>query len=297
MRTVPKAMQDKLDSGVTTFCACWRIDPGTGPALGFTEHDEDITFDGVKFEASSGFSASAIERSLGLSIDNASASGALRSDRISEADIRRGRFDGAAFRLWLVDWTDPSSRLLTFRGEIGEITRGALAFEAEIRGLSERLNRPIGRRFLRVCDATLGDSRCRVGVDRPEFKGEGAVLGATDRRSLVVSGIEGFEPHWFANGELTWTSGANTQSKMGVRAHRASDGGVVLELDRNPVDAPEPGDTFVVVAGCDKRLSTCREKFQNAVNFRGFPYAPGDNWLTAYPVDGEVYQGGARGRG
>lgn len=294
MRTIPAAMQAKLDAGAGTFCACWRVDPVKGAPLGFTEHDCDITFGGVTFEASSGFEASAIERSLGLAIDNASASGALRSDRITEADIRRGRYDGAEFRLWLVDWSDTSSRLLTFRGEIGEITRGALAFEAEIRGLSEKLNRPVGRRFLHVCDAQLGDARCGVNADRAAFKGIGTVTNATDRRGFEASGLSAFETSWFADGTLTWINGANSGSLMGVRTHISIDGRAELELDSDPVDAPELGDTFAVVAGCDKRASTCREKFLNIVNFRGFPHIPGENWISAYPVDGGVYQGGTR---
>lgn len=294
MRKIPAPMQAKLDAGATTFCACWRIDPAWGGPLGFTDHDEDIEFDGVRFEASSGFSGGALERSLGLAIDNTTATGALRSDRITEADIARGRFDGAGFRLWLVDWRAPSSRLLTFSGEIGEIARGALAFEAEIRGLSEPLNRPIGRRYLHVCDAKLGDGRCRVDAASPAFRTEGAVVSVVSGR-VKVSGLGGFAQHWFSDGELKWTDGPNAPRIVGVRSHRREEDGVYLEMDRAPVDGVNAGDAFVVTAGCDKRAATCREKFGNLINFRGFPHMPGENWLTAYPVDGGVYRGGSLG--
>ncbi|QIE54504.1 DUF2163 domain-containing protein [Pikeienuella piscinae] len=294
MRTIPAQMQEKLDNGASTFCACWRIDPVNGEPLGFTDHDRDLTFDDLTFEASSGFDANAIERSLGLAIDNTAATGALRSERLTEADIRRGRYDGAEFRLWLVDWSDVSSRILTFRGEIGEITRGDLAFEVEIRGLSEKLNRPVGRRFLRVCDAQLGDLRCGVNADKAVFSGGGTVASVADRRSFEADGLGVFETNWFADGALTWTGGANSGSLMGVRTHIFDGGRARLELDRDPVDAPAVGDTFSVVAGCDKRASTCRDKFQNLKNFRGFPHIPGDNWITSYPADGGVYQGGSR---
>lgn len=294
MRKIPAPMQAKLDAGATTFCACWRIDPAWGGPLGFTDHDEDIEFDGLSFEASSGFSGSALERSLGLAIDNTTATGALRSDRIAEADIARGRFDGAGFRLWLVDWREPSSRLLTFCGEIGEVTRGELAFEAEIRGLSERLNRPVGRRYLHVCDAAFGDARCRVDAASSEFRAAGAVISAASGR-LRVSGLGGFAPDWFANGELRWTSGPNAPLTMRVRSHRREGDGIYLEPDRAPFEDVSAGDGFVVTAGCDKRAATCRGKFGNLINFQGFPHMPGENWLMAYPVDGGVYRGGSRG--
>ena len=47
------------------------------------------------------------------------------------------------------------------------------------------------------------------------------------------------------------------------------------------------GDTFIVTAGCDKRFATCRDRFDNAVNFRGFPHIPGNDFVVSYPVQGE----------
>jgi uncharacterized phage protein (TIGR02218 family) len=45
------------------------------------------------------------------------------------------------------------------------------------------------------------------------------------------------------------------------------------------------------VAGCDKRAETCRAKFGNFLNFRGFPHIPGEDWVTAYPKDGVIHDG------
>ena len=70
--------------------------------------------------------------------------------------------------------------------------------------------------------------------------------------------------------------------------------GLVLSLKDPQTPAPEVGAAFEIFAGCDKRLETCREKFQNVPNFRGFPFTPGDSWVAAYPVEGGVYDGGSR---
>ena len=45
-----------------------------------------------------------------------------------------------------------------------------------------------------------------------------------------------------------------------------------------------PGDGFVVTAGCDKRFTTCRDKFANVANFRGFPQMPGTDAVLGYPA-------------
>ena len=45
---------------------------------------------------------------------------------------------------------------------------------------------------------------------------------------------------------------------------------------------------------CDKRWSTCVEVFRNGANFRGFPDIPGDDFLTAAPIEGGRNDGGSR---
>ena len=294
MRNVPAGMQAKLDEGATTFCACWRIDPINAPALGFTDHDRNLFFGGVAFEAASGFETTSIERSLGLSIDNGAAKGALRSEKISEVDIRKGVYDAAEVRQWIVDWSDPANRILNFRGEIGEIRRGELAFEVELRGLAEKLNRPTGRHYLSTCDAVLGDARCGVDLTGSEFRGLGVVSSVLDVRTFIASGLAAFEAQWFADGKLTWSGGANSGLDFGVRSQRPVVGGMEIEVDRDFVETPEAGDGFAAFAGCDKRFATCRGKFSNGANFRGFPFIPGDTWMAAYPVEGGVHDGGRR---
>ena len=49
-----------------------------------------------------------------------------------------------------------------------------------------------------------------------------------------------------------------------------------------PVEIPA-GSRAELIEGCDRRLTTCAERFGNAVNFRGEPYLPGNDLLTRYP--------------
>lgn len=63
--------------------------------------------------------------------------------------------------------------------------------------------------------------------------------------------------------------------------------------DRCGVDA-EHGDFGL---GCDKRFATCRDRFANTLNFRGFPYMIGNDVLQASPASETVRDGGSRGLG
>lgn len=63
----------------------------------------------------------------------------------------------------------------------------------------------------------------------------------------------------------------------------------VLGDGRCGVDAESfPGAT------CDKRWETCLGTFGNGANFQGFPDIPGDDFLTAAPVEGGRNDGGSR---
>lgn len=77
---------------------------------------------------------------------------------------------------------------------------------------------------------------------------------------------------YFNLGTITFTSGVNDGLSRLVRSftHAA---GVVVPMPAFP-DAPANGDTFDIVPGCDKKLTTCDVKFSNLAHFRGLPVIP-----------------------
>ncbi|MFT3973803.1 MAG: DUF2163 domain-containing protein [Amaricoccus sp.] len=294
MREINSELQARLDGGATRICRCWRVDRRDGTALGFTDHDADVTFDGLTFRAGTGMNASALQSATGLSVDNAQATGALSDAAIGEADVLAGRYDGARIRHWLVDWERPDLRVLMFAGTFGEIKRQDHAFEVELRGLAEPLNSPVGRSILRTCDRSLGDARCAFDASAPGFTGEGVVLGGGTWGALLATGLEAFADGWFTHGILTWITGENAGERQAVKLDRTVAAGRELWPWQAPGRAVAVGDRFRVVAGCDKTATTCRSKFGNFLNFRGFPHLPGDDWVTAYPTDGAINDGSSQ---
>jgi len=286
MRTIPSALQSRLDSGVTTLCRCWVITRADGVTQGFTEHDADIVLDGVTCHAGSGLTGSEVTQTLGLAVDGSELSGALADDTLNEDDLAAGRYDGAQVDLWLVDWSEPDLRVLLARGTLGEVRREGLAFTAEVRGLAQQLAAPTGRLYTAACSADLGDPRCGVDLDNPIYRGSGTVAALLATSRLSADGLDAFDGGWFTAGKLTFTGGANAGLAVEVKRHR-KDGTVTLELWQAMPEPVEAGDTFTVTAGCDKRFATCRDRFANAINFRGFPHIPGNDFLVRYPLQGE----------
>jgi uncharacterized phage protein (TIGR02218 family) len=284
VKTLPTGLQAHLDSGVTTLAWCWKLERRDGAVLGFTDHDRNLDFDGVTFAAATGFTASEVVSSLGLAIDNLEVQGALAAAVIAEDDLAAGIYDGASVELWRVNWADTDQRVLMRKGTLGEVTRGELAFTAELRGLAHALHQTVGRTFQRLCDADLGDTRCGVDLDAAQFKGAGIVDGVADDRVLTVSGLGAFDSNWFRFGRLAWTSGANAGRLAEVKGHGRSSASTTLTLWQRAPKPVEAGDTFTVTAGCDKTLDTCKARFDNIENFRGFPHMPGNDRAFAYVV-------------
>lgn len=290
---VSEAMAAHLASGVTTLCRAWAVKRRDGVVMGFTDHDRGLRFDGIDFRPEGGMTARALSQTTGLSVDNSEAVGALSDAAISEADILAGRYDGAAVRLWLVNWIDPEQRVVQFEGQLGEVTRAGGAFTAELRGLAEALNAPLGLVYQKPCAAVLGDARCRFDLNTLGYATEIAVETVDEARVFQFKGLDGFEPRWFEGGRLVMLSGAGDGLVGVIKNDRYEAGIRQVELWQPLRAEVAPGDMLRLEAGCDKRSETCRLKFNNISNFRGFPHVPGEDWLMAYPGEGKVLDGGS----
>ncbi len=288
------AMKAHLASGATTVARCFAVIRSDGVVLGFTDHDRDLAFDGIEFRADSGLTAKSIQQATGLSVDNSEAFGALRSDAIVEEDVLAGRFDGAEVRAWLVNWAEPSTRALQFRGTLGEIVRSGGSFTAELRGLAEALNQPTGLICHARCSAVLGDRRCRFDMDQPGYFEERPVEEVRDGRLFRFANFAGFEDRWFEKGRVRVLSGAAAGLAGSVKNDRLhGSAGREVELWQTLGLAPGVGDLIRIEAGCDRRAETCRLKFGNFLNFRGFPHIPGEDWVMSYPASAGVNDGGS----
>jgi uncharacterized phage protein (TIGR02218 family) len=289
------ALEAHLAEGVTGVARCWRLTRRDGVVFGFTDHDCDLDFDGTTFRAGTGLSAAALSQTTGLSVDNTEAVGALSDASVTEADIAAGRFDGAEVEAWLVAWATPETRALQFRGSLGEVSRSGGAFTAELRGLAEALNVPMGRVYQKSCPAILGGAECGVDLSRPEYGADIAVLHVEDGRVFELGGLSGYGARWFERGGLRVLTGAAAGLSGVIKRDTILDDGTRrIELwDRLRAEAT-PGDLIRVTAGCDKRMETCRVKFSNILNYRGFPDIPGDDWLVAHPTRVSARDGGSR---
>lgn len=265
-----------IEQPLTTMALCWRLDRRDGVTLGFTTHDRDLAIGGLTYRAAPGMLPSAISLSDGFDVDTLDVGGALSHAAIREDALACGRWDGAALRLFAADWSDPEATpLFLARGEIGDVSLADGGFEAELRGPTALLERPVVETTSPECRAELGDRRCRVDL-APRRRVVRVV--ATAGTELTLDAAEPAADA-YGYGRLRWLDGANA----GLIATIARSDGVRLWLRDAPAAAVEPGTRAELVEGCDRSAATCASRFANIANFRGEPHLPGNDLLTRYP--------------
>lgn len=269
----------------TTLATCWRLTRRDGVTLGFTDHDRDLTFDGVTYLARAGARGSDSQANFDFAVGGGEVSGALSSDALSEIDLAKGLWDDAEFEMIAVDWSNVAARATIERGAIGEVRRHGASYTAETRALAHRLDEERGRRYVAACSAALGDQRCGINLDL--WRASAAVTSTDGAAMIGAEALADKPDELYRAGSLRWTSGANAGFVQDVRAHRADGGQATLALWASPPAPIEIGDAFIITAGCDKSLATCRDRFANAQNFRGFPHIPGNDHLLRVALPGE----------
>jgi uncharacterized phage protein (TIGR02218 family) len=80
---------------------------------------------------------------------------------------------------------------------------------------------------------------------------------------------------YFSGGIIRFSSGANNGQSIEIREFSGGRFSLFLPLPNSIV----VGDTYTVIAGCDKMFDTCIARFNNALNFRGEPHVPGTDKL------------------
>ncbi len=260
---------------VHRFALLWRITRVDGAIFRFTNHNTTINYAGHDYVPASGFSATAREKNDGLKDRNYESVGAITSDAITFEDLRAGKFREAKVEEMVIDWKLPWAD--PFETQVSYIVSANFTGEVwnvQLEGVTHRLKQTVGRVYSRMCDVkAFGDNRCNVSGGESAFTYTAqTVTGVNVPRKDFQTSVTGYATNNFKHGYLRFTSGLNDNVTMEINKSFGS-GRIVLWIPM-AFDVAI-GDTFNIVVGCDRLLATCRDKFANAANFKGFPFIPG----------------------
>jgi len=260
--------------GLTSLAFCWTLERRDGAGLGLTSHDRALVIGGTSFRPSPGISPAAVRMRGGLEPQAGEVEGALSDAALSERDLLAGRWDGARVALFAVDWTAPEGEQVALAGgRLGPVSIKDGGFAAELVGAADALSRPVCPETSPECRAELGDPQCRVDL---AGRREIFVVASADGERIELDRPAGER---FGFGEACLLDGDNA----GWRSRVIAVGGTQVVLRDVPSFGVGAGCRVRLTEGCDKRFATCRDRFANAVNFRGEPHLPGTDLLTRYP--------------
>lgn len=290
MRDMTAATAAAFAADATTLCHCWRLARRDGTTLGFTDHDRDLAFAGATFRAATGLGAAQAESAAGFAVAGGEVQGAFDADALVDADLDAGVYDGASVEIWLVDWSDVSRRVLMDVATIGEVRRTEFSFIAELRSLAHRFDEEQGRQFQRNCSADLGDARCTIDLASPLYSTGATIATVETGGAFLVALDAAFDAGFFTDGTLVSAGG----ERHTVKLHEKTVASDRIVLWSAPATSLAAGARVTLKAGCDKSPESCAKKFDNIVNFRGFPHMPGNDVVAAYPnAKGPPMDGGS----
>ena len=223
MKQLSSGLAVHIAGEVTKLATCWKLTRRDAIILGFTDHDQDITFDAVTYQAATGFTPSAIASTSSLNVDNLDVEGMISAGSITEADIMAGRYDFAEIEIFQLNYNDTTQGALKMRrGWLGELSIHNQQFVAEVRGLTQRLAQTIGELYSPSCRATLGDGRCKVNL--AGYTVTGSITGLISDQAFIDN-VRSEDSGIFEAGIITFTSGANQGLRMEIKEHTHLAGG------------------------------------------------------------------------
>lgn len=280
MKALPTALATHLARGTTTLAHLLKITRTDAQVFAFTSADADVILAGVLYRSTPGLDVSSVVTAAGLAVDNLELSTLDDGSTFLKADVLGGRWRNAAFTLARYNWASPSDGIDTLMaGTVGEVRllRGAIV--AELRGLQQYLQQPVGAVTSKNCRARLGDALCTLALGG--FTVSGTVTSVASNQ-VFTDAAQAQATDWFTEGVLSFTSGLNSGLAQKVKGFAS---GGVFTLSLPMIQAVAVGDTFTVVAGCQKRLAEdCLGKFNNVLNFQGEPHLPGIDALVKAPL-------------
>lgn len=279
MKSIPAGLQTHYDTRTTTTAWALKITRTDAAVYAFTSAQRNVELSGVTYLSAPGLLVKDFVTSAGLQVDNTELTILPDDALITLADILAGRWNNAAWQLWRYNWANPSNGVEAInRGLLGELQPRAGAYVAELRGLQQYLQQPIGSPSTKTCRARLGDARCTKVLT--SFTFTGTLTSVTSQQTVTDSG-RSEAADYFGDGSITWLTGDNSGLTHKVKTHAT---GGVLTLAAPAIYTLQVGDTYSIVAGCRKRLDEdCITKFNNVLNFQGEPHRPTLDDLTKAP--------------
>ena len=169
---------------------------------------------------------------------------------------------------------DPLEVDVVFIGQIKDVAFKGIKAGVTCVGFEHFLKQTVPRwRYQLTCNHTLFDNQCSLA--KIDYRVE-AIVTLDDTQTVLTSAI--FEDSEFGDGYFTGGEVALGVESRTIVAHTGSTITIMYKM-KHLIG----GDVVDVYPGCDRRLETCRDKFDNIINSLAFLFIPTENPALRVP--------------
>lgn len=277
MKTISPTLKAALSSG--NRCFLLKIEGNNGVFYGFTNHDKQLDYDGLTYYPAPGLKHLETYYTNSAEVSSSKFQMAFIDDGLVDEElVRSGVFDSASYTIYRIAWDDIAAGAYVHdEGTLAGTKWDENKMKHETHGFERNLAQNVGVIHSPTCIHQFGDQfgdEDKPGactLNKASFTETSSVSVVDAQRIQITIVLTGQADDFFTNGVLTWTSGDNNGMSVPVKTHTVG-GSEQLTFALPTLNPIQVGDTFNVIAGCDKTFEQCRDKFSNTIHFGGHPY-------------------------
>lgn len=230
----------------------------------FNTSDLDLTFNGKLY--SNGYDLikaqfDNLENKSNLSIQ------LLDTYEQANIDIETLLSSSVIIRFATLDKGRIASTITIFSGFVDNMTKENNSIHISLLSNIAKLNKPITQLFSPICRECFGNSKCGVNIEA--YKAQGTISKILSPSSFVGTHQENKKTTigYYRYGTIKMKTGKLKDFSLQLRDEKENE--VILLQNTNLLAVD---DEYEIFAGCDKTTTTCKNKFNNIINFRGEPF-------------------------
>lgn len=233
-----------------------------GTKIYITDNGNNIDFDRNDYSMNHGMQIMKMKKDITVDSDELVLQFFLDDKIFKITDIQNNIFQNASITLFQIDKVN--QKQIIFVGEVTKIEIFDHHFEMKIASQKQKLFSTICKLFSPTCRASLGDAQCQVDLNSKKVSGNVTAVAAN--QMSITSNALNQENGYFDYGHIIFDDDQN--KKLVVR--NFFKGGKIF-FNSKPIFEINDRDLFEIFPGCDKKFITCKNKFNNSINFQGEP--------------------------
>lgn len=217
--------------------------------IGVTESITDFTFENVLYKSNSNTKAKINNSNVVLNIE-----------QLLPNEIALGKLDGALIKTFIFDYKKSAEIYEVSSGILSKVTVANGNFFFDVIPRIKTLNANVCNYYSRTCRANFCDKNCNLDKKNFSYEGEVTMFEQNKIHSDLFSQYE----NGFFNAAFIEIN--NIKYKVDIHKNNY----VRIKFFNHNIISK--GLKFLIYLECDKEFNTCKNKYNNALNFRGEPF-------------------------